>query len=216
MKKPLYCVALMSTALLGTTAFAQTEYNPSGKYVQDTNQTHYQTVLIAEGKYDGEIEPGKIVYVDQATSTFDAATKFMLKRNSQDKQSVNDGVYTIILGSEEQDAIRNTFYVGMTDSTNDVVLTRIPGNDGETTNANGTKNIGYKNDSITGTFTAVVIKTGDVYYGVKLNADTITVDNASVGIQINGITDDQAANTTVWLTSRSFELQTTEQGGTQQ
>lgn len=114
MKKLTVLAALLFAVSAGTTAFAGTEYDPQEKSVSNTDQDKYQTVLITEGS-ESEITADKIVYADQAAegANFQAATKFILKRNSEDGTSVKDGLYTIRFGSSNGQTTTAHFAVGV-------------------------------------------------------------------------------------------------------
>lgn len=114
MKKLTVLAALLFAVSAGTTAFAGTEYDPQEKSVSNTDQDKYQTVLITEGS-ESEITADKIVYADQAAegTNFQTATKFILKRNSEDGTSVKDGLYTIRFGSSNGQTTTARFAVGV-------------------------------------------------------------------------------------------------------
>ena len=91
MKKLTALAALLLAVSAGTTAFAQTEYDPTNESVTTSDQSSYKTVLITKG--DGaEPTADNIVYMAQANTGFGAGTDFLLKQNP------TDGVYTIRLG----------------------------------------------------------------------------------------------------------------------
>lgn len=197
----LTAAAVMSVS---ATSFAAVSYDVTDKYVTADEAKDMKTVIVTKGAEASDtVRDSDIFYVGQAESgaTFAGATQFLLKETD-----LLDGAYTITFGADGKEPVSKTFYIGMTDTKNDVELTRITGEKGETTNNDNTKNIGYKTDSATGIFKGIVIKTDGKYYGVKLNTDAITVSGAAVGIQINGITEEQATNTKVWLTSRDFTV----------
>lgn len=98
MKKLTVLAALILTVSAGTTAFAQTDYDPTNESVKNTDQINYKTVLITKGDEEEKPTADNIVYMAQAADTFGAATDFLLKYNSADGTSVADGVYTIRLG----------------------------------------------------------------------------------------------------------------------
>ncbi|MDD6763011.1 MAG: hypothetical protein PUD92_05185, partial [Clostridiales bacterium] len=66
MKKLTVLAALLLAVSAGTTAFAETEYDPNEHSVKNTAQTGYQTVLITEGGKNDQVTADNIVYVDQA------------------------------------------------------------------------------------------------------------------------------------------------------
>ncbi|MDD6763121.1 MAG: hypothetical protein PUD92_05750 [Clostridiales bacterium] len=115
MKKLTVLAALLFAVSAGTTAFAGTEYDPQEKSVSNTNQVNYQTVLITEGNESTPITGDTIVYADQAAegTNFQTATKFILKRNSEDGTSVKDGLYTIRFGSSNGQTTTAPFAVGV-------------------------------------------------------------------------------------------------------
>lgn len=198
----LTAAAVMSVS---ATSFAAVSYDVTDKYVTADEANGMKTVIVTKGTAaNNNVSYSDIFYVGQADSgaTFaGAANQFLLKETG-----LVDGAYTITFGADGNEPISKTFYIGMNAAAGDVELGRIEGTDGEKYNGDGTKNIGYKTDSATGTFKGIVIKTDGKYYGVKLNTDTITLESAAVGLQINGITEEQATNTKVWLTKRDFTV----------
>ena len=110
MKKLTVLAALLLAVSAGTTAFAKTEYDPSKGSVKIDDPGTYKTVLIT--KNDGT-NPENIVYVNQAETSFSAATDFLLKYNSVDGKRVEDGLYTIRLGGSDGQINTAEFVVGV-------------------------------------------------------------------------------------------------------
>lgn len=184
-------LALMTT--ISTTAFASSEgitYEAGEANSVSATDAKGKNVVLIKNK-----DTNEIVYVNQTDSGefYSSTEKFLLKNN------IVEGAYTIQFNGMQE----KTFHIGMSSASGDVKLTKIDGDVGEITNADGTKNIGYVCHNASGTFTGVVIKIGDKYYGTKLNVENFTVDNAAIAIQINGITSEEPS---VWLTGRNFEL----------
>lgn len=192
--KRLVCTLLLAVmATMSTNAFASSEgitYEVGeANSVSATDAAGKNVVLIKNATSED------IVYVGQTDSGefYSSAEKFLLKNN------IDDGAYTIQFNG----TTAKTFYIGMNSDAGDVELKKIDGEDGMITNDDGTKNIGYICENASGTFSGVIIKIGDKYYGATLNVGSMTVENAAIAIQINGIKEDEPR---VWLTSRSFEV----------
>lgn len=191
MKKLACTIMLALMAAVSTTAFASGDvtYEVGDNSVTAADAAATKTVLVKAAN-------GDIVYVGQtdAVGGYTAADKFLLKAEAA------DGAYTIQFNGKQA----KTFYIGMGSALEDIKLEKIE-EGGELDNGDGTKSVGYKCENATGTFSGVIIKSNGKYYGAELNAKSLTVENASLGIQINGIPSDDNAPE-VWLTSRSFEL----------
>ncbi|MGN0180918.1 MAG: hypothetical protein ACI4DP_00655 [Candidatus Ornithomonoglobus sp.] len=203
MKK--FIVGILTAAMalsVSITSFAESTYNVKDNYVTSDDASGMKTVIITKGESTSEsVEDSDIYYVGQAAAgdTFTgAADKFLLKAGAP------AGAYTVTFGGSGTTPVSKVFYIGVSTAANDILLDRITTEGGETSNEDGTKNVGYLASNVTGSFRGVIIKVGSDYYGVSLNAENMTLANASIGIQINGVGDEYPE---VWLTSRGFELE---------
>lgn len=194
MKKQLICIMAAAAMLAAAPAALASEgvtYDLGKKSVTVDGQDQKKIVLITNSDND-------IVYVNQADSTFQATDEFLLKND------VTEGTYTIKLGADSGEAVTIPFTIGMSEASGDVKLT-MPTEGGEATNSDGkTKNIGYTANNVSGTYKSVIIqKNGDdKYYGITLGT-VMTLDNAAVGIQINGVSDTTTISK-VWLSQRGI------------
>lgn len=190
MKKLLsFIITAAAIISMSVTTFA-TEYNVNDKSVT-VNTDGKRTVLISNSATND------IVYIGEAENEFDAMSTFLLKLDSNG--SLPDGAYTIRFNG---DATPTTFYVGMTNTGADVQLDLISGEGGSYATEDGKRNVGYMKSGVTGSFSGAIIKMNDQYYGKDLGGTILTVTNASIGLQINGVGDETIQE--VWLTGRSF------------
>lgn len=196
--KKLVCTIMLAlmTAISATASASEgITYKPGDENSVTVADAENKNTVLVKNKTTGEI-----VYVNQtdAEHPYTAATEFLLKAKP------GDGAYTIQFNGTKA----KTFYIGMAGVPGDVQLTQIS-TDGERENSDGTKSVGYIANDVTGTFSGVIIKIDDKYYGAKLNTDSLIVSGAAIGLQINGITTEDP---TVWLTSRDFDASGAEYG----
>ncbi|MDY3030839.1 MAG: hypothetical protein SOS24_03635 [Clostridia bacterium] len=184
--------ALAALLMTSATAFAATtaKITDDGYNVATDMAEGKKTVLITKDDDDA------IVYVGQNDSAYSAVSEFLLKADAA------DGKYTIRLGDgTDKTAEKAIFYIGMQNTGIDVLLTKPAIG---ATSSDG-KSIGYTASDVTGTYQTVIIQKSDnKYYGVSLGGGTvITVKNAAVGIQINGV-DNSSDILNVWLSGRGI------------
>ncbi|MGN1115998.1 MAG: hypothetical protein ACI4TH_05485 [Candidatus Ornithomonoglobus sp.] len=192
MKKTTVLAALLLAVPAGTTAFAQTEYDPQEQSVHNSDQSSYQTVLITEG--DGtEVTADKIVYAAQAAAnnSFQAAANFLLKYNSDDGTSVKDGLYTIRFGGSSGRSTTATFAVGVGIEGYDTELTKL---DAEKSGDNYNVSFTTSADGVVLESNAVIlVETADGIMAYPVN-NNITLSGGSrviLGVQINDVSDPQ-------------------------
>lgn len=167
-----------------------------------------ETVLIKRGESTADVTNDSIVYINQAATTFDAQTQFMLKSSAK----TQEGLYTVMLGSSTGSVVYDTFYIGMSNTVGDEPMTAISEENGgiaEIEDADGIKtyNIGYT-ATVSGSFRSVIIKAvvddEDVYMGRNLETNISGDGSVTLGIQINGVpTKDTIKG--VWLSPRTID-----------
>ena len=193
MKKQLICVMAAAAMLAAAPAAlaADVSYKPgTANSVEVTNAADKKTVLITA-------ENGTIVYVDQASDVFTATEEFMLKNG------IDDGKYTVKLGSDTGDAVEKVFYIGMTDSEKDIKLDK-PASGATAKNEDNTVNIGYMATGIDGSYSKLIVKKNDGnYYGMALGTTLTFTNGGAIGIQINNVTS-EAEIEGVWLSNRDY------------
>ena len=187
MKKLTVLAALLLAVSAGTTAFAKTEYDPSNGSVKNTEQGNYKTVLITKG--DGSnITPENIVYMAQAETAFNAATNFLLKYNSADGTSVEDGKYTIQFGNSDGTTTKAPFVVGVGIDGYDTELTNLDKEKDPNNNYNWsfvTSNDGVRFSNGGG---IILVKLGDDVMAYPTNNGIVYGDvNVVFGVQIDEV-----------------------------
>lgn len=198
MKKELICIAtaaMLTAAAPLTFAEEGVTYDTGNKAVNVQAQEGKQTVLITNN------DTNDIVYVNQEKNGFSKAQEFLIKNTAA------DGTYTVTFGGDTTPVTSKTLYIGMQSSGVDIQLTK-PESGAEADAGSGMKNIGYIASNITGgPYRTVIIKKSDnKYYGVGLNTH-ITLENGAVGIQINGVSDENAIQG-VWISQRDITTAT--------
>lgn len=195
--KKLVCLFAAITAMTATiTSYAAT-YETSNNASTD-KAVGMETVLIYKGSETPTIE--NIVYVDQASSPFTAATKFALKADAAN----NEGLYTVKFGKSDGTNQSDLFYIGMTEIPDtDTKMTFF----GSETVADGiTYNVGYK-ATASGKINSVIIKATEnsktVYMGVNLKTSIDTGGEAEIGIQIEGLPSVEYVEG-IWLSARTI------------
>lgn len=180
------CLFAAIAAMTATmTSYAAT-YETTNK-VSTAEADGMQTVMIYKGDETATPSSRNIVCVDQATNTFDAQTKFLLKSSAAN----DEGLYTVLLGGKELK--KETFYIGMSEAAGDKPMALITGENGYKDNGNSTYNFGYTAtlSSSDKKYNSLIIKTNDGRYmgcANPLNSVTVTGDTTvTIGIQINGV-----------------------------
>lgn len=191
MKKQLICVMAAATMLAAapTALAADVSYKPGTANSVEVNAEGKKTVLITASD-------NTIVYVDQASDVFTAAEDFKLKNG------IDDGKYTVKLGSDTGDAVEKVFYIGMTDAEKDIKLEQ-PTSGATAENTDGTQNIGYMAGNINGTYSNLIVKMNGNYYGMALGTTLTFTNGGAIGIQINNVASDESIEG-VWLSNRDY------------
>lgn len=200
MKKSLICVAAVAAMMCtAVTSYATGSYSPTNNSAAFTEAEGKSTVII----YKGTDSPtsDNIVYVNQASGVFGAATDFLLKAD------VEEGAYTVKFGGSADTPLTSTFNIGMTNSETDVKLEQIEGTSGYIA-VDGKYNIGYKGTvDLSKGYKSLIIKKGDTYMGCQVPTGLNGTGSAEIGIQINGVSSlDEIVG--VWLSTADI---TTEQ-----
>ena len=131
MKKIAAFTMAIAVLSLSVTAFADVAATDSGKEAAVTTVTgaeEYSVVLITDCK-------DKVVYANQADTSFDGSVDFLLKENPA------YGKYTVQLGGENVDLAKTYFYVGVEPKQGDVTMKRFQNE--ETLDKGKTYRIGY-------------------------------------------------------------------------
>lgn len=208
MKKSLICITAAAVMMFATvTSYAAGSYDTQNNEASFDAAEGKSTVLIYKGDTNTTPTSENIVYVDQATSPFNASTNFLLKADP------TDGAYTVKFGSSDGTSAETSFFIGMIDTDKDVQLTKIDGKDGYkevVDNGGTTYNIGYKATiEIENGYKSLIIKKGDSYMGCALPSTFSGKGNAEIGIQINGASSlDEIEG--VWLSIRGIETMSAE------
>lgn len=209
MKKSLICVAAVAAMMCtAVTSYATGSYSPTNNSAAFTEAEGKSTVII----YKGTDSPtsDNIVYVNQASGVFGAATDFLLKDNAA------EGVYTVKFGGSDESASASTFYIGMIDAINDIELNMIDGENGYKAvvdNDVTTYNIGYTatNVDLSKGYQSIIIKKGENYMGCEIPSKLSGGGTVNIGIQINGVSGTLNGTTLtpeidgVWLSTRGIE-----------
>ena len=187
MKKLTVLAALLLAVSAGTTAFASTEYDPSKNSVTNSEQSNYQTVLITRG--DGtDVTAAKIVYVDQADTSFDGAMGFLLKNKPA------DDVYTIKFGGSGN-FTTSKFAIGVGIQGYDTELEA----KGTPVKSNGKYSHGFVTPNGGVDFSnggIILVKVGDSVLAYPTDNDLTFSGKASVmfGVQIDEVEENQTIN----------------------
>lgn len=202
MKQKLICMAAtaaMAMAMAPVAPAAEDDvqnvnYVLNDNSVEVNEESGRKTVIITN-------ENGEIVYLNQVSGGFGNTEILDLK------EDIPDGKYTIKLGADSGTTIAKTFYIGFMETGGIDVKLYKPDQNSTTTNADNTMNIGYMKSGITGSYNSLIIKKDSKYYGIEFNP-VMTLDNAAVGIQFNGVADENEISE-VWISSRGVETNTT-------
>ena len=204
MKKSLICVAAVAAMMCtAVTSYATGSYSPTNNSAAFTEAEGKSTVIFY--KVTDSPTSDNIVYVNQASGVFGAATDFLLKDNAA------EGAYTVKFGGSTDTPETSTFNIGMTNSETDVKLEQIDGALGYSF-ANEKYNIGYKGTvDLSKGYKSLIIKKGNTYMGCQVPTGLNGTGSAEVGIQINGVSGTLNDTTLtpeidgVWLSTRGIE-----------
>ena len=202
MKKRLICMAASAVMIFASlTSYAAT-YETSKEVSTDQAQD-MKTVLIYKGAAEDSATRKNIVYIDEATGTFDAATKFIIK-----SLAAAEGYYTVRFSDGQGGAVvTDEFYIGMSEAAGDLPMTRIRGLQGNNIVTEEGKepyyNLGYTVTADLADYHSIIIKTKDgTYMGLSLPIEGLTGTGTAVyGIQINGAESTDSIKG-VWLSKR--------------
>lgn len=197
MKKSLICTMTLAAMLFSAATSYAATYDSEGDKVTTASAANKKAVIIVKGGTDTVPTGDNIVYVNQANSAFDATTEFLIKNSDADM----DGLYTVMLGGDNAVPVKEIFRIGMSEDAGDLRMTLIEGDTGFSTNADGSKNYGYKATAESGTaYQSVIVKCNGSYLGKSIPNMT---NDGEVGIQINGV---QSTDTIegVWLSTRNI------------
>lgn len=206
MKKSLICMTAAAAMMFATVTSYASSYDTQKNAASFDEAAGKTTVLIYKGNA-ATPTAGNIVYVDQATSPFNASTNFLLKAGP------TDGEYTVKFGSSDGTSAETSFFIGMIDTDKDVQLKKIDGTDGYkevVDNGVTTYNIGYKATiDIENGYKSLIIKKGNSYMGCTLPSTLSGSGSAEIGIQINGASSlDEIEG--AWLSIRGIETMSAE------
>lgn len=198
MKQKLICMAAtaaMAMAMAPVAPAAEDDVQNVNYVLKDNSvevneESGRKTVIITN-------ENGEIVYLNQVSGGFGNTEILELKEH------IPDGKYTIKLGADSSTTIAKTFYIGFMETGGIDVKLYKPDQNPTTTNADNTKNIGYMQTGVTGSYHSLVIKKGSKYYGMELRP-VMTLNNAAVGIQFNAVADESDISE-VWISGRDLE-----------
>lgn len=196
MKKSLICTMTLAAMLFSAATSYAATYDSEGDKVTTASAANKKAVIIVKGGTDTVPTGDNIVYVNQANSTFNAETEFLIKNSDADM----DGLYTVMLGGGTV-PVKETFCIGMSEDAGDLPMTLIPGASGYTENTDGSKNYGYSATAKAGTvYQSVIVKCNGVYRGKSIPNMT---NGGEVGIQINEVKSTDSIEG-VWLSTRSI------------
>lgn len=159
------------------------------------------TVLIKKGRKQDSTNANNIVYVDQASTPFEAATNFCIK------ETADDGIYTIMMGGDNGQVVTDIFYIGMNNAAGDVKMTRREVQDDEKTPE--TEHLRYL-CRVSGNrkFKTVIMKIGEDNFAFPLEGDGWSInteEGSSVVFGIEIIGNDVSNIKEVWLSERIFD-----------
>lgn len=188
MKKELFCMMAATAMLFATVkSYAAGSYDTTDNVATFSDAAGKRTVLIYKGNVNDSATSENIVYVDQASNTFEASTQFLLKNTKAN--GIEDGIYTVKFGSiDGTAATASTFYIGMINTGSDVELQMITGQDGYY-EVGGKYNIGYTAtvDISKGYQSIIIKKTDGLYMGCTIPSILTGTGLANIGLQINGV-----------------------------
>lgn len=196
MKKLIFTTTAIAAlaAALSLTAYAEgTVYGVKDNSVKTTQSVGKQTVCIYKSS-DAGITADSIVYINQAetSSGFDAATEFLLKSTP----AVGD--YTIHFNDTDPIA----FSIGSTIDSYGVKMEK----NGENANADGSYNVAFTAEISSGTYSSVIVKSGDTTLGYNLETTLSGNASAVLGIQLNDVPADKNDSIEVYLSPKVLEL----------
>ncbi len=205
MKKLLFCIALITMMISSMLPSYAATYTPNvdvdgnGKVVSSKAEGK-KTVLITKGTETDAADANNIVYINEADTTFQAATDFLINKTA------DDGLYTIILSGNEESLVKDTFYIGMNYDSGDIKMVKRINPEDQIENG-----VRYA-CSVSGAkeFKTVIIKMGGEYYGFNApNGWSVSGTSTSFGVEIKSDNDDDVNQITdVWLSERVLNKDT--------